>query len=173
MMTAPPLFMCGTARCTTRTLDHRFISRDRTHVRALAGERRRDRLADTAARAGDETCFPVEVELHGISQVWPHSDCAPSMRSVAPVMYCAAGDARNSLDAATSSTVPARFKGVSAMPRSSSCGGYCFVPAELLIPGATAFTRIPNCAHSTASVIVMFSTPARAAPVCTIPGNPR
>ena len=52
------------------------------------------------------------------------------MRSVAPVMNCAAGDARNTIDAATSSTVPARLSGVSAMPRSSSCGGYCAVPDE-------------------------------------------
>ena len=44
---------------------------------------------------------------------------------------------------------------------------------EMITPGATALTRMPNCDHSTASDIVMFSTPARAAPVCTMPGKPR
>eukprot|EP01139_Manchomonas_bermudensis_P020260 Amastigsp_a678235_11.p3 type:complete len:115 gc:universal Amastigsp_a678235_11:278-622(+) len=41
-----------------------------------------------------------------------------------------------------------------------------------MTPGATELTRIPNSAHSTASVLVRFSTPARAAPVCAIMGNP-
>ena len=41
------------------------------------------------------------------------------------------------------------------------------------MPGAIELTPMPCCAHSTASVLVMFSTPARAAPVCTIPGKPR
>ena len=41
-----------------------------------------------------------------------------------------------------------------------------------MTPGAIALTRMPCIAHSTASVFVMLSTPARAAPVCTIPGNP-
>ena len=39
-------------------------------------------------------------------------------------------------------------------------------------PIATATSRIPNRAHSTESVRIMFSTAARAAPVWTIPGNP-
>jgi hypothetical protein len=59
----------------------------------------------------------------------------------------------------------------SAFSRSS--GGYCFVPLVTITPGAIALTRMPWSAHSTASVFVMLSTPARAAPVCTMPGNPR
>ncbi len=41
------------------------------------------------------------------------------------------------------------------------------------MPGATALTRMSNGAHSMASVWVRFSTPARAAPVCAMPGKPR
>ena len=39
-------------------------------------------------------------------------------------------------------------------------------------PIATARSRIPNRDHSTERVLIMFSTAALAAPVCTIPGNP-
>ncbi len=45
------------------------------------------------------------------------------MRRVAPVMNCAAGEARNTMDAATSSTVPARFIGVRATERATISGG--------------------------------------------------
>ena len=47
------------------------------------------------------------------------------------------------------------------------------MPDDWMMPGATALTRTSNCAHSTASDLVMFSTPARAAPVCAMPGKPR
>jgi hypothetical protein len=39
-------------------------------------------------------------------------------------------------------------------------------------PAARAQVLIPKRAHSTASVRIMFSTAARAAPECTIPGIP-
>jgi hypothetical protein len=42
-----------------------------------------------------------------------------------------------------------------------------------MTPGAMAFTARPCAAHSTARVFVRFSTPARAAPVCAMPGKPR
>src|SRR5690625_5660106 len=41
-----------------------------------------------------------------------------------------------------------------------------------MTPGATAFTRTPNDAHSKARVLVRLSTPERAAPVCAIMGKP-
>ena len=39
-------------------------------------------------------------------------------------------------------------------------------------PGAIAFTRMPSGAHSTASVLVRFQTPALAAAECAVPGLP-
>ena len=42
----------------------------------------------------------------------------------------------------------------------------------MMMPGATALTRTPSGPHSTASVLVMLMTPARAAEVCAISGNP-
>ncbi len=42
-----------------------------------------------------------------------------------------------------------------------------------MVPGATALTRMLCSAHSCPRVLVRFSTPARAAPVWAIPGNPR
>ena len=47
------------------------------------------------------------------------------------------------------------------------------MPSDSMMPGATAFTRTPWVAHSTPRLIVRFSTPARAAPVCAMPGKPR
>ena len=41
------------------------------------------------------------------------------------------------------------------------------------MPGATAFTRTCEAAHSRARVWVRFTTPARAAPECAIIGMPR
>jgi hypothetical protein len=40
-------------------------------------------------------------------------------------------------------------------------------------PGMTQFTRTPALAHSVAAVNVRFDNPARAAPLCPIPGMPR
>ena len=77
------------------------------------------------------------------------------------------------MSSAHSSGVPRRFIGVRSRPISTKCGGYCSVPLDLMMPGATAFTWRLCWAHSTASVLVMFSTPARAAPVWTMPGKPR
>ena len=44
------------------------------------------------------------------------------------------------------------------------------MPVEAIHPGATAFTRTPLGAHSTAAVPVRFTMPARAAPECPMPG---
>ena len=75
---------------------------------------------------------------------------------------------------ATSSASPRRCKGVARRAISSSASPYCAVPVVwILLPGATALTLTPRFAHSTASDLVRFSTPARAAPVCAMPGNPR
>jgi len=45
------------------------------------------------------------------------------MRRVAPVMNWAAGEARKMIEAATSSTVPARLRGVRETERATSSGG--------------------------------------------------
>src|SRR6185436_15727037 len=151
----------------------RLAARHRDDPAALAREGQRDRAPDPAASARDQAQLARELEVHGISQVEPHSAPPPSWRSVVPVMNCAAGDARKTIAAAVSSTVPARLSGICEIARWSSSSGYCAVPDDRMMPGATALTRIPNCAHSIASDIVRFSTPARAAPVCAIPGKPR
>ena len=46
-------------------------------------------------------------------------------------------------------------------------------PSVGIGPGATAFTRIPSTAHSSARVRVSASTPALAAVACAIRGHPR
>ena len=42
-----------------------------------------------------------------------------------------------------------------------------------MMPGATQLSRMPYLPHSTAMVRVMFSTPARAAAECAMPGIAR
>ena len=90
-----------------------------------------------------------------------------------PVTNHAASLARYTMSCATSPAVPTRFIGVFLRLASMSSGGYWSVPLVRMMPGATALTWMLCCAHSTASVFVMFSTPARAAPVWTMPGKPR
>ena len=46
------------------------------------------------------------------------------------------------------------------------------MPSVLTVPGATQLRRMPNSAHSKASVFIMPSTPPRAAAVCTNPLRP-
>ncbi len=46
------------------------------------------------------------------------------------------------------------------------------MPLDATKPGATALTRVPLAAHSTASVCVRFIMPARAAPLCAMAGMP-
>ncbi len=55
----------------------------------------------------------------------------------------------------------------------ATCGGY-FVRSTSVSnwPAATAQSVIPKRAHSIESVRIMFSTAARAAPECAMPGMP-
>ncbi|KYF71106.1 hypothetical protein BE15_37555 [Sorangium cellulosum] len=104
----------------------------------------------------------------------PQSGCPPSTPTTAPVMKSFWSLARKTMSRETSSGVPVRLSGVARRASSRSSSPYCAVPlVRMLLPGATALTRMPSAAHSTASDRVRFSTPARAAPVCAMPGNPR
>src|SRR5262249_4831091 len=92
---------------------------------------------------------------------------APSTRSTAPEMNAAAGESRKQIAADTSDSVPSRCDGTaSRSSRRKRCiqSGYVSMPEDATQPGATAFTRTPDGAHSTAAVSVKLTMPSRAAP---------
>ena len=82
----------------------------------------------------------------------------PSTGSVAPVMYVASSEIRKATAAATSCGVPTRASGTIA-PRF----GAGVRPRASMSPGATALTRMPWGARSTASALVIASIPPLAA----------
>ena len=70
---------------------------------------------------------------------------------------------------ATSSAVAMRCSGTDF-----TCAAKAGLSAAVSVrPGETAFTRMPSGPHSSASVRVRLTTPARAAPECAIPGAAR
>src|SRR5678816_2166188 len=97
---------------------------------------------------------------------------APSTRSTDPLMKPAAGDRRKQIAADTSDSVPSLEAGMPACAL-ARCGciqsGYVSKPDDAIDPGATALTRTPLGAHSTAAVSVKLTMPARAAPEWPMP----
>jgi hypothetical protein len=77
-----------------------------------------------------------------------------------PVTIAAAGEARKTIAAATSSGRATRPSGVMALMRAMISG--CWVNGLMNCVstqvGATALTRMPCCAHSTASARVKLTT---------------
>src|SRR5262245_51320612 len=85
---------------------------------------------------------------------------APSTRTTLPEMKAAAGDKRNTTAAEISDSVPSRCRGTARRRYLRFCftiSGYVSRPDETIQPGATALTRIPDGAHSTAAVSVKFT----------------
>src|SRR5262249_21800798 len=98
---------------------------------------------------------------------------APSTRRHVPDMKAAASESRKTIAAETSDSVPKRLSGterLSCLILGRAASGYFVSPEEAIQPGATAFTRTPDEAHSTAAVCVKLSIPAPAAPACPMPG---
>src|SRR3989338_2660457 len=88
----------------------------------------------------------------------------------------AAGESKNSVIAAHSSSVPMRAayacEALVCLMRSRKWGAYESSPELSMTPGASALMRPLDAAHSMASVLGRLATPARAAPEWTIPGMP-
>ena len=86
----------------------------------------------------------------------------PSTGSIAPVMNDASSESRNEIAAATSSGSPTRGTRSRSFIESHASGERRSAPGmnEVAIgPGATALTRIPRPASSTASAFVSIFTP--------------
>ena len=91
---------------------------------------------------------------HSILQRRPPSTCSTS-----PVMYEAPGEARKATAAATSSGVPKRRSGIRPRISSAATSRMARVIALSMTPGATALTRMPLDASSTARARVNPSRP--------------
>ena len=67
----------------------------------------------------------------------------PSTLSTTPVMYEASSEAKNTKALAISSGFPRRRRGMFAVNGSRTSLGTAFIMSVCVMPGATAFTRIP------------------------------
>src|SRR5213078_3190799 len=89
-----------------------------------------------------------------------------------PVMYAAPSPARNRTTSATSRGVPIRLSGTSASSSARASGEIPAVISVSMSPGATALTRMDQCASSRAVAFVNPMRPALAAEQFACPALP-